>query len=64
MARKITWTTHKGSGYVIHADSKWPNGNSPVGLALAVRLHKAGSDTPSHVIHPGGETCAHCPAGA
>lgn len=66
MARRqqeVTMTTHKGGGYVIHADEKWVNGNSPVGLSLAVRQHKAGNQT-SHVVHAAGETCQHCPAGA
>ncbi len=60
---KITWTTHSVGGYVVHADSKWNNGNSPAGLAMAVHLHKSGA-TSSHVVHAPDETCGHCPAGA
>jgi hypothetical protein len=53
-------TTHRTGGYVVHAESGWNNGNSPVGIALAVRLHKSGNATPSHVVHAAGETCRHC----
>ena len=57
--KKITWTTHRAGGYVIHADKRWNNGNSPVGLAVAVRQHKAGIAT-GHVVHSPGDSCAHC----
>ena len=62
-----SWTTHRVGEYIVHADAQWRNGNSPVGLALAVRLHESGR-TPqtevsggTHVVHAAGETCGHCP---
>jgi hypothetical protein len=61
MTSQITMTTHKAGGYVIHADARWNNGNSPVGLALAVRQHQRGAAS-DHVVHDAGETCDHCPA--
>ena len=62
-ASDVTWTTHHAGGYVVHADSRWNNGNSPVGLALAVRQHERGAAT-DHVVHAPGAPCGHCPAGA
>ena len=56
---QIRWTTHHVGGYVVHADSEWNNGNSPVGLAVAVRLHERGATT-DHVVHADSETCGHC----
>jgi hypothetical protein len=59
--RPVQMTTHHAGGHVVHADAKWNNGNSPVGLALAVRMHEQGKAT-DHVVHSAGETCGHCPA--
>jgi hypothetical protein len=61
--KQVTWTTHKAGAYVIHADERWNNGNSPTGLALAVRQHERGG-TSDHVVHAAGHACGHCPAGA
>ncbi len=54
-------TTHKSGRYVVHADSRWANGNSPVGIALAVRSFERGAPTPSHMIHAETACCEHCP---
>jgi len=53
-------TTHRMNGLIIHADRRWNNGNSPVGLALAARAFAAGQPTPSHAVHPASATCEHC----
>jgi hypothetical protein len=58
-AKQITWTTHRVGAYVVHADSGWNNGNSPVGLAVAVRLHQRGTAT-DHVVHAADVNCGHC----
>jgi hypothetical protein len=65
--KQVTWTTHRIGGHVVHADSEWANGNSAVGLAIAVRKHERGepaaTDVPggAHVVHSARETCGHCP---
>ena len=62
-----SWTAHRAGEYIVHADAGWVNGSSPVGLALAVRLHKSGASIAPelragevHVVHAAGETCEHC----
>ena len=52
-------TTHHVGELVIHAEQGWNNGNSPVGLMMAVRLHQLGRAT-DHVVHAASETCEHC----
>ena len=53
-------TTHHVGEFTVHAEQGWNNGNSPTGLAMAVRLHRLGRETPCHVVHAASETCEHC----
>ena len=53
-------TKHTVGECIIHADARWNNGNSPVGLMIAAQAFKAGRPTPDHIVHPATETCDHC----
>lgn len=53
-------TKHVVRNHVVHAESDWANGNSPVGLMVAVNLYTQGRETPSHIVHLASETCEYC----